>query len=160
MEEEIDVMDLTEEEVEEKANIIKGALRAVVNEFNDHGILSVEDVYYGTKGVDVRRIIQDFNSIGWTYSESLSYIKSIGVNFIISPTEEGYVPEATDNDYYHNYYGAAERYEGKYRIYDGDECPTIFMSLEFFEEEDAINVCKESLLDMVHDTIRDMASGL
>ena len=160
MEEEMidELDDLTEEEIEEKANIIKGALRHVVNEFNDHGVLSVENVYYGTRGVDVRRMIQDFNSIGWTYGEALDYMKSIGISFIISPTEEGYVPEATDNKYYHNYYAAADRHEGKYELYDGDEYPTIFMSLEFFEEEDAINVCKEALLDMIHDTIKDMVS--
>lgn len=147
----------TADEVEMKTGIIKGALRSVVNEFNDHGILSVENVYYATDGVDVRRVIADFRSIGWSYSEALEYLKFLGVNFMVYPTENGYMVEPTDNKYFHNFYGAADRYEGKYRILEDEEYPTAFMQLEFLEEEDAINVCKEALLDMIHDAIAEFA---
>lgn len=155
MEEMMDELDLTEEEIEEKTTIIKKVLKDISKEFNDHGILSVEDVYNNTGGVDVRRVIKDFEFVGWTYGQALGYIKSLGINFIVSPTETGYVPEPTDNKYYHNFYGAADRYEGKYRIFEDEEYPIIFMQLEFFNEADAINVCKEALLDMVHDAVED-----
>lgn len=148
----------TADEVEMKTGIIKGALRSVVNEFNDHGILSVENVYYATDGVDVRRVIADFRSIGWSYSEALEYLKFLGVNFMIYPTENGYMAEPTDNKYFHNLYKAIDKHQGTYTIKEDDgTLPTLFMQVEFFEEEDAVNVCKEALLDMIHDAIKEFA---